>query len=415
MKIAVVDWDITYPTNSGKRLRTLNLMLQLAGRHEISYISRGIEQSREAIAAREFLGDHHIETHFLNHPVPKKSGAGYVFRLLSNVPSSLPFAVAAHQGTEFRKCFTEFASRHPVDVWQLEWTPYSTMLQSISPTPRLVVAHNVDSLIWKRYYETESRPFLKSYIRHQYLRFERFERDAFASASRVVAVSEPDAALMRQMFAIDHVDVVDNGVDVEHYGNMVRRPRRGEILFLGSLDWRPNQDALRLLIDDIMPRVIAQEPDARLHIVGRNPGTWLTDRAAACSEISLHANVPDVQPYLETAAMMVIPLRIGGGSRLKMIEAMAARVPVVASAVAAEGLCVTAQEHFALADTPDAIAAAVVHWIRHPEEAAAMAVRGQRLTSVYYGWDRLADKLEDSLHRCVSSATSPPSRTLASV
>ncbi len=400
MKIAVVDWDITYPTNSGKRLRTLNLMIQLAKRHELHYVSRGDSKSPEAFAAKEFLGDHAIQSHFLSHPIPKKSGAGYAYRILANATtSSLPYAVAAHQGTAFQRDFAKFARQHAFDVWQLEWTPYSTMLAGVSPAPRVIVAHNVDSLIWQRYYETESRPLHKAYIRRQMNRFLSFEQHAFSSASRVVAVSEPDAKLMREMFGIDHVDVVDNGVDVERYGNMQRRPQNGEILFLGSLDWRPNQDALRLLISEVMPRVLAKQPAAKLVIVGRNPPGWLSQQAAGSPSIELHANVPDVQPYLETASLMAIPLRIGGGSRLKMIEALAARVPVVATTIAAEGLCVCGGEHYAVADTVESMAEKIVHWLRNPQFAADCANIGQQLVADHYGWDRLAGLLETSLQR----------------
>lgn len=408
MKAVVVDWDVTYPMNSGKRLRTLNLMLALSDRHDITYLSRGVASSNEARVAKDFLGDHGITTVYLDSPVPGKNGIGYYGRIAKNLASRNPYAVDVHQDPTFVKKYRQFASENHFDVWQFEWTPYSTMLDGIPDLHRLIVAHNVDSLIWKRYYETETRPAHRVYIQNQYHRFERFERRAFASADRVVSVSPPDAALMRKMFDIDCVDVVDNGVDLQAYSAIERRPDPNEVLFLGSLDWRPNQDAIKVLIEEIFPKLIKIRPTAKLTIVGRNPPAWMIaalDRAEqtpTVASVTLHANVPDVFPFLARAAMMAVPLRIGGGSRLKIIEALAARVPVVASTVAAEGLELAADRDFALADDTDAMVRKIADWIDNPAAAADSAASGHDSTVRHYGWDRLGCLLETSWMRCAA-------------
>lgn len=406
MKAVVVDWDITYPMNSGKRLRTLNLMLALSDRHDITYLSRGVASTDAAMVAKEFLGDHGIKTVFLDSPVPGKTGAGYYGRIAKNLLSRNPYAVDVHQGADFVKRYRQFAVENHFDVWQFEWTPYSTMLDGIAGVNRLIIAHNVDSLIWKRYYETETRPAHRIYIKNQYERFMRFEQRAFASADRVVSVSAPDAELMRQMFGIDRVDVVDNGVDLKTYSAIDRVPDPNEVLFLGSLDWRPNQDAIKVLLEDIFPKLLTVRPSAKLSIVGRNPPAWMTaavDRAAvghATPSIELHANVPDIFPYLSRAGMMAVPLRIGGGSRLKIIEALAARVPVVASAVAAEGLNLVPDHDFSLADDADAMVQKICDWIDDPNAAKRSAIAGHDSTVRHYGWDQLGCLLESSWLDC---------------
>lgn len=401
MKAVVVDWDITYPMNSGKRLRTLNLMLALAERHQITYLSRGVESSSEAQAAREFLGDHGIQSVFLSSPVPGKVGLGYYGRIAKNLASRNPYAVDVHQSRDFVRQYRQFARENQFDVWQVEWTPYATMLDGIANVSRLIVAHNVDSLIWKRYYETETRPLHRLYIKNQYQRFRKFESRAFASAERVVSVSPPDAELMREMFGIDCVDVVDNGVDLEKYGTIKRQSDPNEVLFLGSLDWRPNQDAIRVLLDQVFPKLIKRRPQAKLTIVGRNAPVWMTTQVDRLGpSVQLHADVPDVFPYLARAGMMAVPLRIGGGSRLKIIEALAARVPVVASAVAAEGLTLRSDQDFALADDADAMVDRIENWIDDPQSAQASAQFGFESVNQHYGWDRLGCLLEQSWMRC---------------
>src|SRR5262249_28856764 len=147
-----------------------------------------------------------------------------------------------------------------------------------------------------------------------------------------------DAHLIRAHFHQPNVDVVENGIDRAYFEQVTgqRDPRR--ILFLGALDWRPNQHAAYLLIDKIFPQALAQEPEARLVVVGRNPSDALVQRIRAARNAELHANVPDVRPFLAQSGVMTVPLRIGGGSRLKILEALACALPVVSSRVGAEGL-----------------------------------------------------------------------------
>jgi len=402
MRVVVVDWDITYPMNSGKRLRTMNLMLQLADRHDITYFSRGDGGSPEGRQAQKFLNDHGIKTVFANVPVPAKSAWRYYGRLAANLIAKLPVAVTAHLSPEFEQALQDYAQSHEVGLWQLEWTPYVEVnmvkrvdrLQKVSPLRTLVVAHNVDTLIWQRYHETESNLVRRWFIKNQWQKMERFERGVFHHANGVVTVSADDAAILRQDFGVRNVDVIDNGVDVAHYQAVKAERNARELLFLGSLDWRANLDGIRVLLDDIFPRVLMDEPTAKLTIVGRQPPDWLVDRAKSSSQVELCANVPDVRPYLARAGMMVVPLRIGGGSRLKILEALASGLPVVATRIAAEGLRLSPDRDIRIADAAEEMAAAIIQWIRQPQEAAATARRGQEVVMNEYGWEKLAKELE---------------------
>jgi glycosyltransferase involved in cell wall biosynthesis len=282
------------------------------------------------------------------------------------------------------------------------------MLPRSANVKSLVSAHNVDSLIWQRYYETEQNLLRRIILKSQWKKFVRFEKRALSKATRVAAVSEIDANLLRRDFGIPHVDVVENGVDVDYYSSIhyssihaVRDPHK--LLFLGSLDWRPNLDAINTLLDEIMPRLRRTQPLVKLEIVGRNPPRWLADKLAVQQDITLHANVPDVRPFLATAGMMVVPLRIGGGSRLKILEALASSLPVVSSTIGAEGLELTPVEDLQIADTPDAMVQAILQWMLHPALAATTAQRGFEVVKNHYDWERLAQVLESVWEKTVNS------------
>src|SRR5207237_3894426 len=168
-----------------------------------------------------------------------------------------------------------------------------------------------------------------------------------------VAVSPTDAQLMRERFGAKRVEVVDNGVDTSYFRPTDGKREPHTVLFLGSLDWRPNQDGVQQLLDSIFPQVRAQDPATKLLVVGRNPPEWLRDRVKTCPGVELHGSVPDVRPFMARAGVLAVPLRIGGGSRLKILEALASGLPVISTRIGAEGLDLAAGRHLDVVEDCD--------------------------------------------------------------
>ncbi|HVS38326.1 MAG TPA: glycosyltransferase [Gemmataceae bacterium] len=399
MNVAIVDGDAAYPPSNGKRLRTLNLMIRLARRHRITYIARCHDGPAAIEKAADYLRENGIESVLVDHPLPRKKGLAFCARLAANLLSPLPYSVTSFDSPLLRRVVREHEDRRRVDVWQFEWTPFLEMVQG-GCAPRVLIAHNIDSLIWRRYCETERRLMRRWFLHRQWRKFESYERRTFRLADRVVTVSDDDADLACDLYGIDKVEVVDNGVDTAFYAAAVEgrgmfSPRRSDrVLFLGSLDWRPNLDAVQLLLDGIFPAVRAQIPSARLCIVGRKPPEALRRRVAATDFAELHADVADVRPYLAEAGVMAVPLRIGGGSRLKILESLAAALPVVATRVGAEGLRLENGRDLMVVERPEDMAAALVRCILAPEEARRLAEHGRAVVREHYDWNVLADKLE---------------------
>jgi glycosyltransferase involved in cell wall biosynthesis len=394
--------ELPYPPTTGGRIRTSNLALSLARKHRITIIAH---RNEESAAATRFLRERGIATVLVDRAGAVKSGPRFYARLAANLASPIPFSVASHGSQALRQAVRAHARHHRVDIWQVESTVLAGALADLEGHPKVVVAQNVESMIWRRYYENEASPLKRWYIRQQWRKFERFERRAFAAATRVVAVSKHDAALIRDGFGGRDVEVVDNGIDRDHFATVQPNPDPGMILFLGSLDWRPNLDAVGLLLDRILPAVRAAEPAARLCLVGRKPPKALVQRVRESAGVELHADVPDVRPFLARSGMMVVPLRIGGGSRLKILEALATGLPVVSTRVGAEGLELAAGRHYIAADDPEALAGALVACLRDPAPARAMAEQGRQLVLDRYDWDTLADRLERAWFNCLEDAS----------
>ncbi|HEX4613066.1 MAG TPA: glycosyltransferase [Urbifossiella sp.] len=400
LRVAVLDEELPFPLTSGKRIRTYNLLARLADRHRVTVFCHKNPDREEAAAADAAFARLGVETVVVERTVPPKSGPGFYARLAGNLLSPLPYSVATHASPALAAAVRERAEGGRVDVWHCEWTPYAQVLRDalgdrLDAARWVVMAHNVESVIWRRYTEAEPNPVKRWYVRRQWHKFERFERWATAAATTAVAVSPDDAALMRERFGVEAPAVVENGVDTEYF-----RPQRdvdrdpARVLFLGSLDWRPNLDAVRLLLDDIFPKVRAAVPTATLAVVGRHPPDWLRAAAAATPGVHLAADVPDVRPFLATCGMLAVPLRIGGGSRLKILEALATATPVVSTRVGAEGLTLTPGRDLVVTDGPDGMADAIVAGIRRPDELQDAAERGRAAVLDRYDWGPLADRLD---------------------
>jgi len=405
MHIAILDEELPYPLTSGKRIRTYNLLRRLASRHRLTYVCHRNADRTEAENAASHFAEIGIHTVVVDRTVPPKSGIGFYSRLAGNLLSSLPYSVSSHQSTQLQRAMADLTARDPVDLWHCEWTPYAEYLRGRQRTPWLVVAHNVESLIWQRYAENESNPAKRWYIRKQWHKFFAFERWAYSTANRTIAVSPDDALMIRNEFGGRDVAVVDNGVDTDYFRPTDAKRDPKTLLFLGSLDWRPNQDGVRLLLDNIFPLVRQQEPNARLSIVGRNPPNWLREQASQSAGVELHGSVPDVRPFIAQATVLAVPLRIGGGSRLKILEALAAGLPVVSSRIGAEGLDLHDGVHLDITEGIEPMADALVAAMRNHERTRKLADVGRKQVLHRYDWEILKDRLEECWRRCVTETT----------
>jgi glycosyltransferase involved in cell wall biosynthesis len=216
MRVAIIDEELPYPLNSGKRIRTFQLVSRLARRHQITYICHQNADQQEAVQAEVALCRLGVNT-VVGRPVPPKSGPAFHARLAASVFSPLPYSVASHRSYALSRAIRQVAAREEIDLWQAEWTPYAESFHVLGHVPRLIMAHNVESQIWRRYYESEANPLKRWYIGHQWRKFEKFERRAFQQVDRIIAVSPEDAALIRDHFGAPHVDVVENGVDTTYF------------------------------------------------------------------------------------------------------------------------------------------------------------------------------------------------------
>lgn len=406
LRVLVIDEDLPSPPDSGKRIRTWNLLRRLAARHAISLLCYGHPNS-PAVAATESAG---IHVHLVEPQREHRRGALYA-RLFANLFSPYPYSVAKHYSRRFQLKLEQLLRTEQFDLVQCEWTPYARFLDERHALPVLLASHNVESQIWIRRARRSRTLLEKLFFVLQGIKMRSFERRALHRAAQVTAVSPQDAELMRAWGA-RAVTLVPNGVDVEFF-QPASEPTASELLFLASLDWQPNLDALDYFLREILPLVRARHP-ATLRIVGRRPSPLLRERLAGLPGVELVGEVDDVRPHLARAAVVVVPLRIGGGSRIKILEALAAGRAVVSTSMGAEGLDVIAGTHLHIANQPREFAERTLGLLASSEERRRLGGNGRRLVVEQYNWNGIADALESAwLEACrgarmVSAASAVP-------
>jgi glycosyltransferase involved in cell wall biosynthesis len=395
----VIDEEIPWPANTGKRLRTLNLLTCLAAEFQMDMLVHANAATPEA---RDEMRRRGIAVRVSDSRIPEKGGLLLPVRIVASVAAGLPYSVYSHYQAGYRRALEDALRREQYALVHCEWTPYAIYTTSVTH-PVCVAAHNVEWAIWQRMTLAETRPVHKRLFALQAALMKRFEHRVFAGCRHATAVSDGDAEIIRSL-GCREVTVIPNGVDAEMYsppGTDTPAPR--SLVFTGSMDWRANQDAIRWFIDAVHP-ILSRDGDYRLHVVGRTPPAWMLDRAVMPLEIIATGTVDDVRPYIADAAVYVVPLRVGGGSRLKILEAFSMGRAVVSTTVGAEGLDVESGKHLLLEDTAEGFASAVTALWRDAGRRRALGMAGRTLIEERYRWEQIAPRQGEVWLRAIADA-----------
>jgi glycosyltransferase involved in cell wall biosynthesis len=247
----------------------------------------------------------------------------------------------------------------------------------------------VEAEIWRRHTDVARGP-LRTYTRLQWRRMEKFEREACRRFDLVVAVSEVDENLMRSSYGLQRVATVPTGVDTDYFRPSGRVARdANNVVFVGAMDWMPNQDGVQFFVREAWPAIRRDLPDATFTIVGRNPPSGVRALAGDSAGVTVTGSVSDVRPYLERAALTVVPLRVAGGTRLKIYEALGMELPVVSTRIGAEGLPLVDGEHVTLADSSAELAERCAALLRNRAQAERLGRSGAEFVRSRFAWDQV--------------------------
>ena len=409
MRILWLKSDLLLPLDKGGRLRTWHLMRHLARRHEITYLSFSEPGQEHAI---EGMREVAAEVVTVPRRDPAKRSLLFYMDAARYMADPLPYAVAKYRSTAYRSKLTALLRDRRFDLIVCDFLVPAVNLPKSLPCPAAIFTHNVEAEIWRRHAETKSSVPARWLYRLQHQRMLRFEEDTLQRFDGVLAVSDADRETFARLYpAAAHKPawVVRTGVDTEYFvpQNSENPENPANLVFTGSMDWLPNEDAMKYFCHDVLPLIREQAPGVTLSIVGRAP-TPAVRALADGDRITVTGTVDDVRPYIGKAAVYVVPLRIGGGTRLKIFEAMAMAKAVVSTAVGAEGLPVVAGEHALIADDPRAFADAVLALLRDPARRGALEAAARSLVVEHYDWSAVAGELDDALRMTARQASRAP-------
>jgi len=399
MRLLWLKSDLLLPLDKGGKLRTWNLMRDLAQRHEITYLAFAEPHQSQADIDGMRRVAAYVETVPRIDP-PKGSWRFYKDAAL-HLADPLPYAVGKYRSRAYRRRVNDLLARESFDLVVCDFLVPAVNLPPRLPCPAVLFTHNVESEIWRRHAETATTAIARSLYRTQHRRMLRFEARTLARFDGVLVVSDADRETFDRIYpgaVREPAHVVPTGVDTEFFTPRSSPAASRRIVFSGSMDWLPNEDAMIFFVRDVLPLIRAEEPGVTLSIVGRAP-TPNVQKLAKEHGIHVTGRVDDVRPYVGDAAVYVVPLRIGGGTRLKIFEAMAMGKAVVSTTVGAEGLPVVDGTHVMLADDPPSFARAVVDLIRDVDRRRRLERAARALVVERYDWSAVAGQLEQALVR----------------
>ncbi len=372
-----------YPIHLGDRLILWHLAQELSRRgYTIDLLALYDRQQDARQSAKYERFFRHIEL----IPEARRSGASYLRRLI--MPSArFPATAEASFCPAMWRTIDEYLSRHDYDLVHCfgaisvyEFHPLFARL------PNVITPYESHAL----YLESAARQGqLRARLRLPIAR--RFESFMFTPYDRTVVISDADQAMLQTLQPALHIDVIPNGIELERFKTRHQEREAATLLFVGNYEYPPNQDAVRVLVEQVLPQLREALPDARLQLVGVNPPDWM--RALANDQIEVTGSVPDVRPYLARATVFVCPLRIGAGLKNKVLEALAMGIPVVATPLSVDGIHVQHGESAIVAPV-DRIAEETLRLLRDDALRERLSLKGRALTEAEYSWERTADSYE---------------------
>jgi glycosyltransferase involved in cell wall biosynthesis len=386
MKLLWVNTNFLHPTTKGGQIRTLEMLRQLCRRHEIHYVAVEDPLHPEGPArAKEYCA----RAYAFQHRFVDKQSPHFALQVARSLFESMPIGISRFHVPALGRFLAALVAKEPFDRAVCDFLHPASYFPNIDRA--ILFQHNVETMLWRRHAERDTNPLGRWYLRTQADRMYRYERKVCLAAGYVAAVSEQDARVMRELFGINHVRAIPTGVDVQGLTPPAPPPDRTiDLVFVGSMDWRPNVDGIQWFVREVLPLIRRQRPECSVAIVGRTPPSSITALGRGHERIRVTGTVPDIRPFLWSAAVSIVPLRIAGGTRLKIYEAMAARAPVVSTTVGAEGLEVHHPDDIRLADSPEAFAAACLELLGNAELRRCQAARAWDIVASGFSWEHVA-------------------------
>ncbi len=393
MKILWVNQYFLHPTERGGQIRSMGILKPLHQRHEVHYAALSDPNSSVGLDMAHTFS---TRAYAIPHPVVPRTSPAFLLQVLKHIFfSRLPLAVERYHSRQLRETVAQLMQREKFDAVVCDFAASGVNMPHLSGA--VLFQHNVETTIFERHAEHAKTPLHRWFYAMQARRMHDYEARVCRESAHVIAVSPVDAQRMREMFGITHVSDVATGVDVESLTHPGTTERPTDFVFVGSMDWLPNIDGMLWFADEILPILRRHKPNCTVSIVGRRPDARLVALAAADPLITVTGTVDDVRPHLWGSRVSVLPLRVGGGTRMKVYEAMAAGIPMVSTSVGMEGLACVPGRDLLVGDTAEAFAAHCLTLLDNETLGNTLAASALKLVTEECSWESVSRQFEDMM------------------
>jgi glycosyltransferase involved in cell wall biosynthesis len=320
---------------------------------------------------------------------------------LGNFFNSRSYNIDRFYSADYAAALEKMLQQKTFDIIHLEslyMTPYLEVIRKYTKAPVVLRAHNVEYLLWQRQAEVADSALKKKYFRFLASRLEQYEKTAITKVDGIACITPEDELIFRKLAPAVPVSCIPYALPLPDKATV--SPKTNTVFHIGAMDWQPNIDGVNWLLENVWPLVIAQQPDAELHLAGRNMDeSW---QAKKTTGVYFHGEVPDANAFMNSYSILAVPLLSGGGMRVKVAEAMATGKAIVSTATGAEGIAAANSTHLLLADTADAFAGKLLELLRNPERAGTLGEAARHFAAENFGRTQITGKLLDFYSRLLA-------------
>ncbi|MEO6236669.1 MAG: glycosyltransferase family 4 protein [Vicinamibacterales bacterium] len=397
LRILILSPGLPHPPIWGFGIRVNQFLRLLARRHDVSLLTYEEPGEAEKVTAVAALG---VTVHTVQRR--KTSERAKRAAQMTSLLSRVSYQRRSLYTAALQAQLTDLVARERFDVIQVE----SSQLAGFDfGSQRVLVLdeHNIEYELLYRMYQTEGSRARRLYNRLEYTKFRREEIESWRRVSGCVMTSAREERIVSELAPDTPTIVGANAVDVEYFRPAPPAPAASAIVMTGLMHYRPNIDGAVYFVQDIFPRILASRPDLVFYVVGA--GATDEVKRLVGPNVVVTDTVPDVRPYVHNAAAFVVPLRMGGGTRLKVLEGLSMQKAVVSTSVGCEGIDVVDGQHLLVADDPKQFADAVLKVVSDAELATRLGQHGRLLVEERYRWESVVDRLEAFYHRLIAART----------
>lgn len=389
LKILFLSQRFLFPQDTGGKIRTGKILEHLNKQFSITVISN-VESAKDEQYVPEMkrLCDKFIRVPWVE---TKRYTLKWYLEILRKSFSIYPVTMLNDFSPDLEKAVLAELENNHYDLAICDFMQSTLNFRKVKNIPTLLFQHNVEATISQRHMLRSKDPISKVFWWLQFRKMFYHEKNQCSRFDTVIAVSEEDKQKFEDWYALNNVVTIPTGVDTEFYSPNGQIEEENKIVFVGAMDWLPNDDAMHYFLEKIFPLVQREQPETKFVIVGRNPSPKLIRIAKNIHNVEVTGWVEDTRPYIANSAVFIVPIRVGGGTRMKIYEGMAMGKAIVSTTIGAEGLPLTHDEHIYIADEEKEFAAQIIKLLKDKELRKRTGANARKYVYENFRWQKVAD------------------------